>query len=45
MMGKHIVEDFRIPPGKRVRLNDFDPAFKGKHGKSHGLRSGSISTD
>jgi PPK2 family polyphosphate:nucleotide phosphotransferase len=38
MTGKHFVEEFRIPPGKPVRLDDFDPAFKGKHGKSHALR-------
>jgi PPK2 family polyphosphate:nucleotide phosphotransferase len=38
MTGKHFVEKFRIPPGKRVRLDDFDPSFKGKHGKSHVLR-------
>ncbi|MGA9587433.1 MAG: polyphosphate kinase 2 family protein [Terracidiphilus sp.] len=38
MTGKHLIEDFRVPPGKRVRLTDFDPAFKGKHSKSHALR-------
>jgi PPK2 family polyphosphate:nucleotide phosphotransferase len=38
MTGKHVIEDFRIPPGRRVRLTDFDPAFKGKHSKSHALR-------
>ncbi len=38
MTGKKYIEDFRIRPGKRVRLADFDPAFKGKHSKSHALR-------
>jgi PPK2 family polyphosphate:nucleotide phosphotransferase len=38
MTGKHFVEDFRIQPATRVRLADFDPAFKGKHSKSHALR-------
>ncbi len=38
MTRKRFIEDFRVPPGKRVRLTDFDPAFKGKHSKSHALR-------
>ena len=38
MTAKHFVADLRIPPGTRVRLDDFDPAFKGKHSKSHALR-------
>jgi PPK2 family polyphosphate:nucleotide phosphotransferase len=38
MTGKHFAEDFHVSPGKRIRLEDFDPAFKGKHGKSHALR-------
>jgi PPK2 family polyphosphate:nucleotide phosphotransferase len=31
------VEKFRIPPGERIRLKEFDPAFKGKHSKDHAL--------
>ena len=38
MTAKHFVADLRIPPGTRVRLDDFDPAFTGKHSKSHALR-------
>jgi PPK2 family polyphosphate:nucleotide phosphotransferase len=38
MTGKRFIEDFRVPPGKRVRLTDFDSAFKGKHSKSQALR-------
>jgi PPK2 family polyphosphate:nucleotide phosphotransferase len=37
MTGKHYVENFRIPPGSRVRLSEFDPGFKGKHSKQHAL--------
>jgi len=37
MTGKHYVEDFRIPPGSRVRVSDFDPEFKGKHSKKRAL--------
>ena len=37
MNNKRYVEEFRIPTGTRVRLADFDPGFKGKHSKSHGL--------
>ena len=38
MTGMHDIEDFRVAVGKRVQLADFDPAFKGKHSKSHALR-------
>ena len=38
MTGRHDIEDFRVAVGKRVQLADFDPAFKGKHSKSHALR-------
>ena len=38
MTGKRYLEEFRIPPGRRVRLADFDTGFKGKHSKSHGVR-------
>ena len=38
MTAKHFVKDFRIPPGTPVRLDDFDPAFKGKHSKSQAVR-------
>ena len=38
MTGKHYVEDFRIPPGSHVRLNDFDPNFKGRHSKEKSAR-------
>jgi PPK2 family polyphosphate:nucleotide phosphotransferase len=38
MTGKQFVKKFRIPPGKGVRLDDFDPAFKSKHSKSQALR-------
>jgi PPK2 family polyphosphate:nucleotide phosphotransferase len=38
MTGKSYTDDFRIRPGKRVRLADFDPAFKGRHSKGHALR-------
>ena len=38
MTGKKYIEDFRIPAGARVQLTDFDPAFKGRHSKSHALR-------
>ena len=37
MMGEHYAEKFRILPGKRIRLKDFDAAFKGKHSKDHAL--------
>lgn len=37
MTGKHEIENFRVAVGKRVRLKDFDPAFKGRHSKSHAL--------
>ena len=37
MTGKRYVEDFRIPPGSRVRLSDFDPNFKGRHSKEKAL--------
>jgi PPK2 family polyphosphate:nucleotide phosphotransferase len=38
MTGKRFVDEFLVAPGKRVRLKDFDPAFKGRHSKSHALR-------
>jgi len=38
MTSKKFIQDFRIPPGKRVRLTGFDPAFKGKHSKGHAIR-------
>jgi PPK2 family polyphosphate:nucleotide phosphotransferase len=37
MTGKHYVEDFRITPGSHMRLRDFDPDFKGRHGKEKAL--------
>lgn len=37
MTGNRFAEEFRVPTGTRVRLADFDPGFKGKHSKSHGL--------
>jgi PPK2 family polyphosphate:nucleotide phosphotransferase len=33
MTGKRYVKDFRIPPGSRVKLSDFEPGFKGGHTK------------
>jgi PPK2 family polyphosphate:nucleotide phosphotransferase len=37
MKGKHFIEEFRVTAGKRVRLKDFDPAFKGKYSRSRAL--------
>ena len=38
MTGKRVVDEFLVPAGKRVRLKDFDPAFKGRHSKGRALR-------
>lgn len=38
MTGKRFVDEFLVSAGKRVRLKDFDPAFKGRHSKSHALQ-------
>jgi PPK2 family polyphosphate:nucleotide phosphotransferase len=33
MTGKSFIQQFRIAPGQRVRLKDFDPAYTGKYDK------------
>src|SRR5215475_5756936 len=33
MKGKRYVDRFRIAPGKRVHLKDFDPSYKGNEDK------------
>lgn len=38
MTGKRFIENFRVSPGKHIRLAEFAPTFKGKHSKSHALR-------
>ncbi len=38
MTGKRFIENFRVPSGQHVRLDDFDPALKGNRSKSHALR-------
>jgi PPK2 family polyphosphate:nucleotide phosphotransferase len=37
MTGKHYIENFRISPGSRIKLSDFDPGFKGRHSKEKAL--------
>jgi len=37
MTVKHFAKDFRVRPGKRIRLADLDPGFKGRHSKSHAI--------
>lgn len=37
MTGKHFVKDFRIAPGRHVRLRDLDPGYTGEYQKHEAL--------